>query len=66
MRTVIRYTIVNQNGQPVIRAVPVVCPNERPVAPTNKAVESERRTVLHRPSGTLRLRSREYDTTGDE
>ncbi|MDW8060196.1 MAG: hypothetical protein RMK01_08990 [Thermomicrobium sp.] len=33
MRTSIRYTIVNQDGQPVIRAVRVVYPTTARVAP---------------------------------
>jgi hypothetical protein len=42
MRTLIRYTILNQDGQPVIRAVRVVYPATARVAPLPHEIEQER------------------------
>ncbi|ACM07315.1 MULTISPECIES: hypothetical protein [Thermomicrobium] len=42
MRTLIRYTILNQDGQPVIRAVRVVYPATARVAPLPQEIEQER------------------------
>ncbi|MDW8059351.1 MAG: hypothetical protein RMK01_04705 [Thermomicrobium sp.] len=45
MRTVIRYTILNQDGQPVIRAVRVVYPSTARVAPLPQTVAAEQPAV---------------------
>jgi len=41
MRTLIRYTILNQDGQPVIRAVRVVYPSTARVAPPPQEVREQ-------------------------
>jgi len=42
MRTLIRYTILNQDGQPVIRAVRVVYPATARVAPLSQEIDQQR------------------------
>jgi hypothetical protein len=54
MRTLIRYTILNQDGQPVIRAVRVVYPATARVAPLPQEIEQEREAGR---SGEYALRS---------
>jgi len=44
MRTLIRYTILNQDGQPVIRAVRVVYPTTARVAPVPQESGQQRET----------------------
>ncbi len=48
MRTLIRYTILNQDGQPVIRAVRVVHPSTARVAPPPQEVSQRREEREHR------------------
>lgn len=66
MRTVVRYTITNQGGKPVIRAVSVVCPAQRPVVTTPDTQLEQRRVASHRSNQTVRLRSREYEVSNEE
>ncbi|HEX3722078.1 MAG TPA: hypothetical protein VHV31_04765 [Nitrolancea sp.] len=49
MQTVIRYSVVNQDGKPVIRAVPVRrWSDERAIEPKEPAVEANEQTVLRK------------------
>ncbi|MFN3336122.1 MAG: hypothetical protein ACK42I_01300 [Thermomicrobium sp.] len=60
MRTVIRYTILNQDGQPVIRAVRVVYPATARVAPLPQTVPTEeQRAATEELRQTERIRARE-------
>lgn len=59
MRTVIRYTILNQDGQPVIRAVRVVYPATARVAPLPQMVPTEQRAATEELRQTEHIRARE-------
>ena len=49
MQTVIRYSVVNQDGKPVIRAVPVRrWSDERAIEPKEPTVEENEQTVLRK------------------
>lgn len=51
MQTPIRYTVVNQGGQPVIRAVPVPRRSARPASQTRQQTtqtETKRHPLLRR------------------
>ncbi|MCX2728111.1 hypothetical protein OO015_11480 [Thermomicrobium sp. 4228-Ro] len=58
MRTLIRYTIVNQDGQPVIRAVRVVYPSTARVAPPAQTASPRPETAV-RSERTLEATSEE-------
>ncbi len=59
MRNVIRYTILNQDGQPVIRVVRVVYPTTARIAPLAQTVPAEQRTATEELCQTERIRAHE-------
>ncbi|MCS7255153.1 MAG: hypothetical protein RMJ05_11970 [Thermomicrobium sp.] len=62
MRTLIRYTILNQDGQPVIRAVRVVYPSTARVAPPPQET-GQRHEVREHREHPVQAAAREHRST---
>jgi hypothetical protein len=55
VQTVVRYTVVNQDGKPVIRAVPVLRWSEERAMPRAEVAGEERERTLLRKIRRLRV-----------
>ncbi len=65
MRTLIRYTILNQDGQPVIRAVRVVYPSTARIAPPPQEVREQRPATERRELEARAAARQEHTPSGD-